>query len=397
MAGEKTAAKQQNNKWRYIALGLAAALALAAEGLFALRLNTKLNLANNRLDEMQAALSEQWQQAQILQQQQIQYVAMADMANRVEELTEGLKTEQEQCLAIARWIAGHISNRSDEGNSYIRRAGLCAARSSMMVSMLAMANIPAKNFNLYDFPAAPGGHTCVQAWYGGAWHFFDVTYAGVFMDGDNVMSFDQIVANPAYALKNMVVFENTLDKTNYGVNSYFDDNMNPVVLKAADNVKRMRESYTLEKLTGFDSYNFADGTGVALVHPVISASEMPYVFGGLDGGWTDMQEQMIASNSPVSSYIAYALRGNNIKSDFTFTDLMPGVQYYLKYYIYEVQTPGSRFFAVPDGVEIVSGQELILSENTTEWTIEFIPNNSRGGVYSSTMTRRRSARALLSI
>ncbi len=427
MADEKTVIKQKNIKWRYIALALAAVFVLGLGALIAwnafsareadaklsalsnemamlrqqlgelrnvqpqpdaglteggaapqngpVSAEDKLNMINDNMNIMRAEVN------QLLNDKPRWAVIMSDMANRAEELTKGLKTDQDKCLAIARWIAANISNRPGELTGrhglddvytwYAERAGLCGARAVIMIEMLKLVNIPAKSFNMYDFPVSPGGHTCVQAWYGGAWHFYDVTYAGVFMDGGNVMSFDQIVANPVYALENMVVFEDTLDRSGYGANGLFDENMEPAVSETTDNAARMRATYTLESLTGFGAFHFTDGADTAVIHPVISASGMPYVFGGLDGGWTDMRDQLIAARSPVSQYITYALKGGNkIKSDYSFTELTPGTRYYLKYYIYEVQMPGSRFYAVPDGAEIISGQELILDENTTEWTIE---------------------------
>ncbi len=376
MAGEKN----RSFKWLRIALICAAALALCA-----FLVSRAIDYAAPRVRDFARTVFN-------FGQKSLQLPVMADMANRVEALTKGLNTEQEKCLAIARWVAGNIANRPGELTAvpymdsvytwYAERAGLCGARSVIMVEMLKIANIPSKIFNMYNFPESPGGHTCVQAWYSGAWHFYDVTYAGVFMDGGNVMAFDEIVANPAYALSNMVVFEDTTDRSGYGANGHFGESMEPAVGAFVDNAERMKATYTPESLTGFDSYHFVDGVDSTVIHTNISASGMPYVFGAPDNSWGDVQDQLIAANSEISQYIAFALAGEYlIKSDMTFTDLTPGASYYLKYHICEVQKPGVLFTAVPSGAQIVSGQELVIGENTTEWTIEFIPEGAQCGVF----------------
>jgi len=311
---------------------------------------------------------------------------MADMANRVETLTQGLDSEQEKALAVARWVAANISSRPNElaylpgmnniWTYYSERAGLCLARSQIFIEMLKLINIPAVNLGLFDFPTTSDSHATVHVWYDNSWHFFDVTYGGVFMDGDNIMSFEQIVANPEYAMENMVVFEDTLDK-HYVIGSYFDENSTPTVSGLQSPYRIMRSLYNVDTLTGFRSFGYYYHGEIVTVYPRVDAGQLPITIGTLDGSWEDVRYNNHASESGITGYVAYGLAGRDglIKVSWEFYNCDPETEYYIKYYIYGVQDQpqGSRFFAAPSGARIVSGQDLILNDNMMEWTIVFKP------------------------
>ena len=362
-------------------LGIGAfCIILALSAYVILRFNEKLNLVNYRIVELQQ--QQQVQHQQVQHQQLQQTIILSDMANKVEEITQGLGTDQKKCLAIARWVAANISNRPNElakfpGMNnvftwYSERAGLCGAKSVIFIEMLKLINIQSKLFNLYDFPNPPQGHTCVQVWYDNDWHFFDTTYAGVFMDKDNVMSFEEILAQPQYALDNMVIFEDSIDKAS---EKYFAENKNPTTSFRIDKNRLMRETYTFESLKNLKcsgAYHFVDGLDIAVIRPTIDCSTLPMVFGKLDNQWIDIRDFLIESWSEVSQYICHGLAGEyHIKSNWLFVNTDPETKYYLKYNIYNVQKPGGKFYAVPDGAKIISGEELVLNEYTKEWTIIF--------------------------
>jgi hypothetical protein len=401
-------------KWFIIGVILIFIGAVFAAGAFVIyRFNSKLNLANNTIAELQAIQSDYITELQAMMMEQFRLtnesitelqdmqpqpvqipvqlqhlqraLITADMANKVEELTRGLDTDQDKALAIARWVSANISNRTPElswlsgmGNVwswYAERQGLCGWRTEIFIEMLKLVNIPAKMFNMYDFPFSPDGHTCVQVWYDNSWHFFDVTYAGVFMDGDKVMSFEEIVANPQFALDNMVIFEETLDTNNTA--GFFDENMVPWRRTRVDNIYRMKVTYTLESLTGFRSFHFVDGVDIAIVYPKVDSSNLPITLGTLNNSWVDIRTELTEAQSSISTMVAHGLGGMyQVKSHWQFRNLIPGEEYYIIYHIYEVAQNGGRFRAVPDGAEIISGHEMVLDDTTTKWIITFTPTGS---------------------
>ena len=135
----------------------------------------------------------------------------------VDRVVEGARNEQEECVRVAEWIAGSIRNLSNDGGAggllgrWHARTGLCAARATLMALALRRLGIEAGVWNLYDYGF---GHSCVQAFYGGRWHFFDPTYGGYFVGEDgHALSWGEIVADPQAAGGAMRVFKRTLDRS----------------------------------------------------------------------------------------------------------------------------------------------------------------------------------------
>lgn len=88
-------------------------------------------------------------------------------------------------MRIARWIAGNICDRGtrqgkDELDCFALRDGKSGARARLFVKMCEIAGISARVFNLYNFGGIGLGHTATQDWNDNKWHYFDVTYVGVF-------------------------------------------------------------------------------------------------------------------------------------------------------------------------------------------------------------------------
>ncbi|MCP4895756.1 MAG: transglutaminase domain-containing protein, partial [bacterium] len=145
-------------------------------------------------------------------------ILMLEMARVVDALTIDAESTQEQAFRIGEWIAGHISNRETQGKddqltAFAERKGFCGTRSSMFVRMLSIANITGRRFNLYNFGRVGGDHACAQVFYDDRWHFFDVTYGGVFIRDGNILSWREITQDPESAVANMHVFEKTRDRT----------------------------------------------------------------------------------------------------------------------------------------------------------------------------------------
>ncbi|HUT23940.1 MAG TPA: transglutaminase-like domain-containing protein, partial [Sumerlaeia bacterium] len=196
----------------------------------------------------------------------------AMLSEKVDKITEGAKSDQEISLAVARWISANIANTSagtsDPYLVFATRSGLCGSRARLFVEMVERKSIPARLFNMYNFGQVGGGHSCAQAFYDGQWHFFDATYAGVFMRDGKVLSWEEIVANPESALENMVVFENTLDRSG-GVDQDLVDRP-----RVESNTARMNSAYTLDSLRNARSAGFLGYPKVKTVYPVVTGEDL---------------------------------------------------------------------------------------------------------------------------
>ncbi|MCU0223846.1 MAG: hypothetical protein MUF27_07205 [Acidobacteria bacterium] len=144
--------------------------------------------------------------------------------------------DAEKAHALARWVVAHATNdpRRKSPGEPLPLHGLCGTRSAHFVALARAAGLRAERVNLYDFPRPGAGHSCAQVFWNGGWHFFDVTYAGVFARDGEVLSLEGIRADPAGAVAGMAVFEGGLDR---------DADGRPV-----DNRERMRAVWTAEAI-----------------------------------------------------------------------------------------------------------------------------------------------------
>ncbi len=140
---------------------------------------------------------------------------------------------EERAIALARWVAANGTNdhrrKNPDGAPFF---SLCGLRATVFEQLARRAGLEVRRVALDDF--AGSGHSAAEVRYDGAWHFFDVTYAGYFRVNGTILSFDEIQADPQRALRGLVVFEGTLDLWSDG--------------KPVDNVDRMRRNYTPENL-----------------------------------------------------------------------------------------------------------------------------------------------------
>lgn len=182
--------------------------------------------------------------------------ALGQLADKVEALTKDQRTQQDRALSVAEWVAGNIHNEEWASqtpaqkptgdlvlDTFLTRSGLCAARAHLFVAMLRIAGIEAKHFLVYDFGIAGNDHSAVLVNADGKWRYFDVTYAGVFMDDGAVMTWEEIIANPEKARRGMVVFPRTIDRDREG--------------RPVNNHTRMREFYTLAAFRAVKKYGTA--------------------------------------------------------------------------------------------------------------------------------------------
>jgi len=147
-------------------------------------------------------------------------------------------TGAEKAEALARWVVANTTNdpRRKVPGEALPLVGLCGPRSVLFCSIARAAGLRAQRVNLYDFPRPGAGHSCVQAFWDGGWHFIDVTYAGYFTRGGRVLSLDEVRADPEAALAGLVVFEGDLDRDGEG--------------RPVDNRVRMHAVYTPDSIRG---------------------------------------------------------------------------------------------------------------------------------------------------
>jgi hypothetical protein len=165
----------------------------------------------------------------------------------VDRAVDDAESDRQRCIRVARVMAmtmrGTPRDLIDQGPPgwWASRSGVCAERSMLMIKALRRYGIRGRLWNFYDYPF---GHSCVQAWYDGGWHFFDPTYGGYFTGPDGeVLSWEQVQADPDSAVENMVVFEPGLDRPAFSE-------------PAVDNRKRMRQQYAPDLIAEVENAGF---------------------------------------------------------------------------------------------------------------------------------------------
>ncbi len=301
----------------------------------------------------------------------------AIIAEKTNELVEGLATDEERVVAIATWVAGHITNlpndyyetgayTNDPMGWYISRHGLCGARACIAKQMLELAGYTAHVYNMYDFPVACTGHSNVEVYYEGGWHFLDVTYAGYFKTSEGILSFEQVLADPQNALAHMVVIPDTID---WSVNEQGSTRV--------DNEERMHNTYTMESLQNCRSYGWVLWDNPITVYPAVAAADLPLRLGDEDGDYTALQ----GFTTGLSGYLAYTLGGisPNIHTEWEFTGCTPGETYAIEYHLYAAYSEEeyATCTAVATGAEILSGgvytpSAALVAGTPETWRIEFV-------------------------
>lgn len=144
-----------------------------------------------------------------------------------QELRPGM-SDADKAIVIARWVAANNTNQPTERHG----PHLCGHRSTIFELLAKRADLQVSRLAIGNF--AGSGHTAVEVWYDGAWHFLDVTYAGYFERDGRILSFQEIQASPEQAIAGMVVFDGTRDLWPDG--------------RPVDNRERMALNYTAENI-----------------------------------------------------------------------------------------------------------------------------------------------------
>ncbi len=310
-------------------------------------------------------------------------ILKALMAREVFEITRGIQDDQDKCIAVAQWISSRISNRSNNSQSlyesFATRTGLCGYRARLFVEILQYLNIPAMVFNIYNYPTPGSGHSCVQAYYQGSWHFFDVTYAGYFKKNDRVLSWHQIMeeAKKGDHLKYLVVFPETLDRNNYSM-EFKEDRIEPVIITEKSNNKDRMTSYysnvAQAKTFGF----FKHPTPKKLLIDFdFKKRSKNYSIGSTDLDYVDLSK--LARQNGLSINIGLVgMCTDHFVQEWRFSDLEVGKTYTMRLFTYHTPSdqpraepidPNNFYAQVDSGATILEGSYNNPKEKV--WTIKF--------------------------
>jgi hypothetical protein len=310
------------------------------------------------------------------------YDQLWDIASR-EALTPAM-TEPEIAEALARWIVNNSTNARSvpEDSLYplpdgargsddelLPFHGLCGDRSLLFEYLGMRAGLTVSVFNIYNFSGPGAGHTCVQVFYENDWHFYDVTYAGIFIANDKVMSFAEMRNDPVSAIEGMVVFTQTGD-----IRDYFSNGL-PV-----DNIQRMHNVYNEEDLTNAISTSFLGSGNLVPLKVLIDLSLLPIYVGDLSGTSSDLDIDGGEQNISNCLGVMLGYVWDNFEPVITISNAIPGQTYSLRFYIYYATTQGLTFQIGPTkDVEIVSGNQFTTTDDMTGsgintiWEIRFRP------------------------
>lgn len=292
-------------------------------------------------------------------------------------------TEAEIAEALARWIVNNSTNARwvPEDSTYplpdiVRRSddfllpfhGKCQSRSLLFQDLGVRAGLTVSVFNIYNFGEQGRGHACVQVYYDSNWHFYDVTYAGIFKINGKVLSFAEIRADPTSALKEMIVFEPE------GEIRDFTPDGSP-----ADNVRRMYSKYTENALTNANSTSFFGSGNSVPLEVKFDLEQLPIYLGDSDGTNAELSED--GTNEKVTVALGVML-GNvfdNFQPNLMFKNAIIGQTYTLKFNIYYISSDAELSFKATslNKIEIISGGEIIVSNEMLElekcvvWEIVF--------------------------
>ena len=242
----------------------------------------------------------------------------------VARVVAGARGEREECIRVAEWLAGSLRSGLGDKGAYKdvgwwhARLGQCGARARLMTLALRRLGIEAGIWNLYDYGF---GHSCVQAFYDGRWHFFDPTYGGYFVGKDgHVLSWDEIVADPKAAVASMRVFKGTLDRS---------ASRGPRIR----NEQRMRSTYRVEALARATKAGFRRSRVFTLP---VRLQLPPGTDGGLllgrnDGSKQDLRRESVCSGTRCYYLDSLGARRDNFRHEFRLGGVETGNRVLLRF------------------------------------------------------------------
>lgn len=297
------------------------------------------------------------------------------LRQKVEQLVAGLKTDQEKTVSIANWVSLNIVSlpgSADPNEVFTSRIGQCQSRVLLFTEMIKMINLGVRTFNFWNFPTVASNHAAAQVFYDGKWHFFELTFAGYFKKNQQILSFDEILAEAKKGdhLKYLVVQPAVLDK-------FIDQNtLEPLYLR--DNLKEITALYSKQNLLALKSYGFQ---GEDIIPLYINFDQKQFKQGKYIMKFGNEDKSLLSSTSTsTSSSSSSALLSTgldilgsgyeNFIYHWHFNDLQPGKTYSLKYKIKHASADHLKFKAEAKSAKIIEGEEF---NNDKIWEIKFVP------------------------
>jgi hypothetical protein len=292
-------------------------------------------------------------------------------------------SEAEIAEALARWVVNNSTNvrwvpenstyplpdgARGSDDSLLPFHGRCQSRSLLFQDLGQRAGLTVSVFNIYNFGVQGSGHACAQVYYENDWHFYDVTYAGMFKANGEVLSFAEMRADPTSALEGMIVFEPEGD-----ISDYYGDG-SPV-----DNDIRMHSIYTVDALTNATSTSFFDSGNLVPLEVKFDLGLLPIHLGGPEGTNAELSEDGTSERVTVALGVMIGNVFDNFEPTVMFRNAIPGQTYTLRFYIYYVSSVTDLTFIVTSSkdIEIISGGEITASnemlelETSVAWEIVF--------------------------
>jgi len=308
-------------------------------------------------------------------------VLTAMLAEKVEQLTAGIETDEERALAICEWVAANLSNRAqipgDHLTWFAERAGYCGERATLAVEMLELAFIPARLFNIYNFGGPSGGHTGIEVHLDSAWRYVDVFYGGYFRRDGRILTWREITSDPEAALANTVVFERTRDRWYSGGAPVHE---RPKI----DNHERMAINYTPEHLrAAARSAGPVGTTDLKILSPTIDIAEtgLPFELGSTDRSGVDAEVEAIRLGLTEQLGGSANTYFDTFSVEWVLEGLEPGETYALTYRFYGWSRPGVHIGAEAKGAELrteprFTSPYTLPEEKYVDWVLEFVPEGS---------------------
>ncbi len=273
------------------------------------------------------------------------------------------KTDAERAEKIARWVAlSSVNDRdvaADQAPGEHLRAipfyGLCGERSVVTKQLARRAGLRAEIFGLYNFIEPGSGHTTVQFCYDDDWHFFDVTYAGMFVADGEVMSFDRIRADPWRALAGLVPYE-----TGFDVYQSEDPNRDE-----RDYEARMRSYYSAESIVSTPSLSFFGAGEEVPLDVKFDLSRAPLIVGRPGAFPTEVHWS--GADQGISERMGVMLGHTveNFQPRLVFTNATVGEHYAVTFQLRRATSAGLELSLLPVDVALESDDVFVTTEAMT--------------------------------
>ncbi len=270
------------------------------------------------------------------------------------EMPDAVKAE-----TIARWVAlSSVNDRevaADQGDGQRLRAipfyGLCGERSVVTKQLAERAGLRAEMVSLYNFIEPGSGHTAVQFCYEDAWHYFDVTYAGIFVAEGRVLDFDEMREDPRRALDGLVPFET-------GFDLYQSEAEQPDEAAYRDRMLSYYSTRSIAETKSFSIYGSGEPVPLDVRFDLDTA---PIVVGA--PGATPTEVHWSGADQGISERMGVMLGHvvDNFQPTLIFENAEPGDTYTLSFYVRSMTSDGMTFTLEPSGVALLSDPLIVTS------------------------------------